>query len=427
MDILDNIKNKKETVWINENKKEFRNDYYPSLSMDDIIDAKNRLERFAPFIKAVFPETEKDNGVIESELTLIDNMKKCINEKYGADIKGTLYLKQDNALKIAGSVKARGGIYEVLKHTEKLAIENNLLSSEQSYARLKDEDRRKFFGKYTIQVGSTGNLGMSIGIIGAAIGYNVIVHMSADAKKWKKDLLRSKGVTVIEYDTDYSEAVNQGRIQSDNDPMSYFVDDENSKDLFLGYSVAALRLKKQLADKNIKVDKDNPLIVYIPCGIGGAPGGITYGLKQVFGDNAHCFFVEPVNAPCMVLGMVTGLNSKISVQDVGLDGLTQADGLAVGRPSGFVGDVMKEILSGIFTVSDERLNEYLRDLISSEGIFLEPSACSAFIGPVNFSNCCKEYIKNNNLEDKLENITHIAWATGGSLVPENVRKEYLEN
>ena len=313
-----------------------------------------------------------------------------------------------------------------MKHTEELALEHGFLSLEDNYEKLASEECREFFKKYTIQVGSTGNLGLSIGIMSAAVGYQVIVHMSADAKQWKKDLLRSHGVTVKEYESDYSEAVKNGRALSDADPNSYFVDDENSKTLFLGYAVAAKRLQKQLEEKNVAVDEEHPLFVYIPCGVGGAPGGVCFGLKLLFGDYVHCFFIEPTQAPCMLVGMATGLNQEISVQDIGLTGLTHADGLAVGRPSGFVGRVMKNLLGGEFTIRDGKLYDYMRDLLGTENIFLEPSACASFEGSIQIerNESARKYLQENHLEEKMKNATHIAWATGGSLVPEAIREEY---
>lgn len=425
--IVRDLAQEKEVAWINPDKTSMEEARKAmELSMKDVDDAEARLERFAPFIMKCFPETKARNGIIESVLTPIPKMQKKINEKYYSDLKGKLLLKQDSHLAIAGSVKARGGIYEVLKHTEDLALEKGILKPGDSYEKLADPEAREFFRGYTIQVGSTGNLGMSIGIMSAAVGYEVIVHMSADAKQWKKDLLRSHGVTVIEYESDYSEAVKNGRKQSDENPKSYFVDDENSRTLFLGYAVAAKRLFGQLEQLGVTVDAEHPLFTYIPCGVGGAPGGVSFGLKLMFGDNVHCFFVEPTQAPCMLTGMATGLNHEISVQDIGLTGLTHADGLAVGRPSGFVGGVMKPLLSGEFTIRDGQLYDYMRDLLETEDIFLEPSACAAFQGPIrlNQEETVKEYLKEQGLIEKMGNATHIAWATGGSLVPEEIREEY---
>lgn len=259
----------------------------------------------------------------------------------------------------------------------------------------------------------------------AKLGFRVIVHMSADAKQWKKDLLRSRGVEVIEYADDYCAAVEQGRKNSDADPMSYFVDDENSQNLFMGYSVAGERLKAQLEEQNIIVDSEHPLFLYIPCGIGGAPGGVTYGIKEIYGNHVHCFFTEPTHACCMMLGMATGLQDGISVKDIGIDGKTDADGLAVGRPSAFVGRVVEPLLSGIVTIEDKKLYDLMRGLLDSEDIFIEPSSCASFAALIRPEDL-KAYVEKMGLSGKMEQATHIAWATGGCMVPEETREAYLK-
>ncbi|QQN85268.1 D-serine ammonia-lyase [Bacillus toyonensis] len=415
-----------EIFWINPNIEKYETAITASpLNEEDVKDAEERLKRFAPYIAKVFPETKETNGIIESPLVKIPSMKQSLEKNYGQPILGKLLLKCDSHLPISGSIKARGGIYEVLKHAEKLALQHGMLTEEDNYSILDSDTCREFFAKYSIAVGSTGNLGLSIGIMSAKLGFNVTVHMSADAKEWKKDLLRSKGVNVIEYEADYSKAVEEGRQQADADPSCYFVDDENSHDLFLGYAVAASRLQKQLEELEIIVDEEHPLFVYLPCGVGGGPGGVAFGLRLLYKDNVHCFFAEPTHSPCMLLGLMTGLHDKIAVQDIGIDNITDADGLAVGRPSGFVGKTMEPFLSGNYTVSDEELYRLLKELADTENINLEPSALAGMVGPV---NVCKEdeYLQKQQLTETVKKGTHIVWGTGGSMVPEDMMNGYYK-
>ena len=127
------------TVWINP-------DYLPVEVTDGLCqlvvpdsaidDAEARLARFAPFIRRCFPETEATGGLIESPLEDIPQMQQALEKEYGCTIPGRLILKMDSHLAIAGSVKARGGIYEVLKHAEDLDIDAGKLTIQEDYAKL---------------------------------------------------------------------------------------------------------------------------------------------------------------------------------------------------------------------------------------------------------------------------------------------------
>lgn len=398
---------------------------YVGLTAQDVADAEARLQRFAPYLCLAFPETQPTKGIIESEVVAIPAMQNALQQRYGVEITGRLLLKKDSHLPISGSIKARGGIYEVLTHAEKLALQAGLLRESDDYSQLFSDDFRQFFSQYRIAVGSTGNLGMSIGIMSAKLGFSVSVHMSADAREWKKRKLREHGVNVVEYAQDYGVAVAQGRKQAESDPNCFFIDDENSPTLFLGYSVAGGRLKKQFAEQQIVVDENHPLFVYLPCGVGGGPGGVAFGLKLAFGDHVHCIFAEPTHSPCMLLGVYTGLHDDISVQDIGIDNITAADGLAVGRASGFVGRAMEHLLDGFYTLSDAEMYDLLGLLNRHEGIRLEPSALAGMSGPARVS-ISADYLKDHHLSaEKMHNATHLVWATGGGMVPAEEMAKYL--
>lgn len=426
--LLHDLMEEKETVWFNDKLQPAQEGIaHVGLTVKDVDDAADRLKRFAPLIMELFPATKPSEGIIESPLLAVPDQYVALGNRYGKQLPGQLWAKLDSELPISGSIKARGGIYEVLKHAEDLAMGAGLLKIDDDYRKLAQPEMRKFFSQYKIAVGSTGNLGLSIGIMSAALGFDASVHMSADARQWKKDKLRANGVHVFEYQSDYSVAVASGRKEAQSDPKAYFVDDENSSTLFLGYAVAGRRLAGQLQTYDVRVDEDNPLFVYLPCGVGGSPGGVAFGLKTVFGDNVHCFFAEPTHCPSMFLGTYTGLHDQVSVQDFGIDNVTAADGLACGRPSRFVGKAMEHLVDGFFTIDDDELFRIEANLHDTAKIDIEPSAAAGFVGPWRLTAGDEQYQQRAGLnKERMSKATHIAWCTGGSMVPEDEMASYIK-
>lgn len=412
--VLKKVAAAQEIMWLNPSFSPGHSVHTKIINEEIAEEAIKRFERFKPWMKDVFFFEEP----YRSPLTEIRDLQQKLQ------IGGRLFIKRDSELPVAGSIKARGGFHEVFAWAEELALKEGLLTGyEDDYRKLNTPEAKALFSSYTIAVGSTGNLGMSIGIMGAALGFQSKVHMSKDAKAWKKDKLRNNGVQVLEYADDYSRAVEEGRRQCQQEQTCHFVDDERSKLLFAGYTTAAPELAEQLREAAVYPSAKQPLFVYLPCGVGGGPGGVAFGLKRLFGEHVHCFFAEPTHSPAMLLGLITEEHERICVQDIGLDNQTQADGLAVGRPSALASDVMQPLLSGAYTIADGRLYDYLVLLMDTEQIYLEPSALAGMAGPRKAE--ASDYMKANEINP--ETVTHIIWGTGGGLVPESVReKEYTK-
>ncbi|MCW8087363.1 D-serine ammonia-lyase [Sabulicella glaciei] len=397
----------KPLLWLNEDRIAVSEALAASSVRGEAVrEAADAFQRWRPALRTLFPGAMVD-GSIASPLERLREASSVL----GYPLSGDVLLKRDDLLPVAGSVKARGGFHEVLGHAEALAMSRGLSREEA----LSTPAARAIFGQYAVAVGSTGNLGLAIGTVAAALGFRATVHMSHEAKAWKKARLREAGAEVVEHAGDYAAAVAAGRAIAAARDDTYFVDDENSLPLFLGYAAAAWELAAQLEAEGVRVDAAHPLFVYLPCGVGGAPCGIAFGLKQVFGDAVHCFLAEPVAAPCMLARLAIG--PGISVYDIGLDNRTAADGLAVPTASELAWEATHRLLSGAFTVPDDLLFSLVARAHTLLGLRLEPSAVAGFTGPgwIEDSEEGRRYLSRLGTGVRP---THLLWCTGGSLVPD---------
>ena len=365
--LLARLQGKTPTLWVNDR---LGQPLAPnSDSTDAILDAQARMQRFAPLLANLFPELAGTDGHIESALMPADALKRAV-VRGDADDASAWFVKRDDALPVAGSIKARGGFHEVLAVAERIALEQGLIAAQDDRRVLGSPEARALFAQYTVAVGSTGNLGLSIGVMAAALGFDTVVHMSDDAKAWKKARLRQRGVRVVEHAGDYAKAVAAGRTQASASPRSHFVDDEQSPLLFHGYAASARHLAEQLVAAGRTVDAGHPLFVYLPCGVGGAPGGITYGLKAIFGAHVHCFFAEPVASPCMLVQLASRSDSPVSVYDIGLDNKTDADGLEAG-----------EVMVGVKLTQRTATHREFRVSVIDTGIGITPEVGRRLFAP----------------------------------------------
>jgi D-serine dehydratase len=358
----------------------------------------------------LFPELRQSGGRIDSPLLAPEASfrRRVLGEE------GRVLVKADHDLPVTGCIKARGGIHEVLWYAEQVATQVGMPEDSASLAEARWRDR---FGAHTVVVGSTGNLGYSVGVMARALGFAAEVHMSGDAKAWKKERLRRIGATVVEYDADYTAAVAGARASAATRRDAHFVDDESSVQLFVGYATGALDLQAQLAGIGVEVGADNPLNVYLPCGVGGAPGGITFGLKHLFGDAVNCILVEPVEAPCMLVQLASGSPEPLSVYDIGRSNRTVQDGLAVASASLFAATMIRHLVGGVVTVSDSASLAWLRRAWSEAGMRLEPSAAAALAAVMPWRSASGGPPAG----------THVVWTTGGGLLPDPVFQRLLRD
>ena len=114
--MLEKLKGMQEVCWRNPGQRPFADAIEGSaLTMADVRDAEARLQRFAAYFQVAFPETRAAGGILESPLRPIPAMQEALGV-------GRLLLKMDSHLPMSGSIKARGGVDEVIKLAEDIDL-----------------------------------------------------------------------------------------------------------------------------------------------------------------------------------------------------------------------------------------------------------------------------------------------------------------
>ena len=130
----------------------------------------------------------------------------------------------------------------------------------------------------------------------------------------------------------------------------------------------------------------------------------------------------------MLVRLAAKENKAISISEIGLDGRTEADGLAVGQASELAASSIRTLVSGVFTVLDDDLFEDVYRLERCEGLRVEPSAVAGFRGPrwLVYSEQGRRYQEDHKLSERMDDATHIVWTTGGAFVPAEEYQGYYE-
>ena len=379
----------------------------PGIPLAEVENVRRRYARFEKPLARLFPN-ELWDGRIQSPL-----------ERYPGGIGATreLWVKCDSRLPMTGSVKARGGVYELLCSIEEFAIREQLILPDDDYSKLLEPASRAALSRHRVVVASTGNLGFSVGLVGRAFNVQVEIHMSADAKTWKKNRLRALGAQVIEHPSDYEGAVAAARLAAAQ-TGAYFIDDERSLRLFYGYAAAGRELAEQLAAERLEVTEARPLIVYLPCGVGGAPGGITAGLLHEFGDRVMIVFVEPIPSACVFVALATGRRQPVYA--VGLDNQTLADGLAVPTASELALELIGARIDAVVAIPDSVLVDWVGRAWRETHLRLEPSGAAGFAAVEPF------VAARSARGDAIRDAIHVVWTTGGALLPDDEFDRLLE-
>jgi threonine dehydratase len=217
-------------------------------------------------------------------------------------------------------------------------------------------------GAGRVVTGSSGNHGIAVATLGAALGAHVTVVMAQGASPAKADAVRGLGADVVPVVGGNADRDRYARDLA-RDTGATFVPSADDELVVAGQGTVALEVLAEVPDVDV---------IYVPTGGGGLLAGTCLAAT---GPNrrVRVVGVEPAAARRYAVSLAAGRPVELEPP------VTIADGLRAQRPGEVPFPIIRDRVDDLVGVTDEAIGDAMR-LLHSNGVEAEPSGCVALAG-----------------------------------------------
>lgn len=217
-------------------------------------------------------------------------------------------------------------------------------------------------GARRVVTGSSGNHGLAVATLGAALGAHVTVVMARGASPAKVAAVRGMGAVVVSVEGGNADRDRHARNLA-RDTGATFVPSADDELVVAGQGTVALE---------VFADAPDLTAIYVPTGGGGLLAGTCLAAT---GPNrrVRVIGVEPTTARRYARSLDAGRPVELAPS------LTIADGLRAQRPGKVPYPIVRDRVDDLVGVTDEAIGEAMR-LLHGHGVMAEPSGCVALAG-----------------------------------------------
>ena len=255
---------------------------------------------------------------------------RALSERVGTEV----FLKCEN-LQRAGSFKIRGAYTRM--------------------SRLSDEEKAK-----GVVAASAGNHAQGVALAGQLLGIDVKVYMPHGAPMPKLQATQAYGATIEQVGTTIDECLVKAR-EWEADTGAVLIHPFDHRDIVAGQGTAGLEILDQCPEVGT---------IVVSTGGGGLLAGISVAVKAARPD-VHIFGVQAEQAAAYPLSLAAG--KPVAYENM----QTMADGIAVGMPGDVPYALVRDLVDGIETVSEEALSRALLFVLERAKLVVEPAGAAA--------------------------------------------------